>query len=68
MAVENIDFDDVPEETKTVNVTFKMSEEAKNMFTKIAHRERMNVLTLGGIIVEDYINNYIDKYKKEKQS
>ena len=71
MSVENIDFDDLPEEDfsekeKMVNITIKVSEETRSMFSKISHRERRNMAGLGAIILEDWMNEYIVKYKKSK--
>jgi len=71
MAVENFDFDDLPEDDftnqeKIVNVTVKVPEGTREMFSKIAHRERRNMAQLGAIILEDWINEYISKYKEEK--
>ena len=71
MSVENIDFDDLPEEDfsekeKMVNITIKVSEETRKMFSKISHRERRNMAVLGAIILEEWMNDYIVKYKKSK--
>jgi len=71
MAVESIDFDDLPEEDfakaeKMVTLSFKVSEEARDMFAKISHRERRNMSALGGIILEEWMNDYIEKYKKSR--
>ncbi len=71
MTVENIDFDDLPEEEeqqekeKLINITVKVSRNTKEMFGKIAHRERRNMASLGAIVLEDYINNYIESYKNK---
>ena len=72
MAVENFDFDDLPEndfseQEKTVNVTVKVSESTRKMFGKIAHRERRNMAQLGAMILEDWMNNYINEYKSTKK-
>jgi len=72
MSIENIDFDDLPEEevkerVKTINVTVKLTPDVKAMFEKIAHRERYNLGTLGAIAVERYIENYIANYKASKE-
>jgi len=71
MSVENIDFDDLPEDDfdnqeKLVNITVKISESSRNMFQKISHRERRNMASLGSIILEDWMNDYINKYKANK--
>ena len=71
MAIKNFDFDDLPEDDftekeKTVNITVKVSESSRDMFSKIAHRERRNMASLGEIILEDWMNNYIEEYKKAK--
>jgi len=71
MAVKNIDFDDLPEDEveggdKMVNVTIKMPENSRDMFSKVAHRERRNMSTLGGVVVEDYLNNYVANYEKKE--
>jgi len=70
MAVKQIDFDDLPEDDfeaseKMVNITVKVSESTRDMFQKIAHRERRNMMGLGSLIVEDYINKYIESYEKK---
>lgn len=71
MAVENIDFEDLPEDDfsdkeKIVNITVKVSENTREMFGKVAHRERRNMASLGAIIIEDWLNEYVDKYKKNQ--
>lgn len=71
MAVENFDFDDLPEDDftgkeKTVNITVKVPEGSRQMFSKIAHRERRNMAQLGAMIIEDWMNEYIEKYKSTK--
>ena len=71
MAIKNIDFDDLPEDDfeereKTVNVTIKLPETVRDMFAKIAHRERRNMMTLGSIVIEKYIEKYIEDYEKQK--
>ncbi len=70
MTVENIDFDDLPEgqwqeKEKLINITIKVSKNTKEMFGKIAHRERHNMASLGAIVLEDYMNNYIESYKNK---
>ena len=71
MTVENFNFDDVPEDfaerEKLISLTIKVPEKTRDMFAKIAHRERHNMLTLGGIVIESYINDYVNKYKKDKK-
>lgn len=71
MAIENFDFDDLPEDDfkeqeKLINVTIKVEEGTKDMFSKIAHRERRNMAQLGAIIIEDWMKDYIEKYKANK--
>lgn len=71
MTIEMIDFDDLPgdeivQEEKLVNVTVKVSENVRDMFAKIAHRERRNMSGLGSIVVEDYVKQYIADYQKKK--
>jgi len=71
MSVENIDFDDLPEgdfedKEKLISLTLKVPKDVRDMFAKIAHRERRNMLSLGGIVIEDYIKDYVNKYKQDK--
>jgi len=67
--MDMIDFDDLPEgdlpvEVKLINTTIKLPEDVRTMFSKIATRERRNVSGLGAIVIEDYVKNYIEEYKK----
>ena len=70
--VEMIDFEELPEEEevakqeKNINITFKVTKDVHEMFTKIAKRERRKISSLGSIIVEDYINNYVENYKAKQ--
>lgn len=69
MAVSTIDFDDLPEEEvhkETVTVSMKFPVETQQMLKKIAHRERHNISTMGVIMVEKYINDYVEAYSKSK--
>lgn len=72
MPVEMIDFDDLPDEQvegrETITVSFKLDKEVQAMFKKIASRERRNITEMGGIVVEEFVNNYINKYKESKES
>ena len=68
--VEMIEFDDLPEEDieqseKTVNITVKVTEDVREMFSRISKRERRNMSALGAIILEDYIKEYTEKYKNK---
>lgn len=70
--VEVVDFDDLPEDDieqneKTVNITIKVTEDTREMFQRISKRERRNMSALGAIVIENYINDYVNKYKSEKQ-
>lgn len=67
--VEVIDFDDLPEDDieqseKTVNITIKVTEDVREMFSRISKRERRNMSALGAIVVEKYIQEYTENYKK----
>ena len=70
MAVEIIEFDDLPEDEITtepmITVSMKIPTATKEMFAKIAHRERRTIGSLGAIVIEDYVNKYIEEYKKSK--
>lgn len=70
--VDIIDFEDLEEDEikvePTMNVTFKVTVSTSEMLKKIAKRERRNVNQLGAIIIEEYINSYVEKYKKSKDS
>ena len=70
--VEVVDFDDLPEDDieqneKIVNITIKVTEDTREMFQRISKRERRNMSALGAIVIENYINDYVNKYKSEKQ-
>jgi len=70
MPVTNIDFDDLPEDAltrkETITVSFKLDVSTQEMFKKIAARERRNMSEMGGIVIEDYINNYVKQYQSKK--
>ncbi len=71
MIIENIDFEDLPEEevaqeNKLVNVTIKVPEETRKMFQKISARERRNMASYGCIIIEEFINKYVKEYQAEQ--
>jgi len=72
MAIKNIDFDDLPEEDfdekeKKVSLTVKITEEAREMFAKIAKRERRNMLQHGSVVIQQYIEKYIADYEKSRE-
>jgi len=72
MSIEEFEFDDLPENEipdieKKISVTIKLPQSLKNMLSKIAHRERRNIGELGTIIIEDWVTEYIEKYKSNKK-
>jgi len=52
---------------KVVNVTIKLTETEREMFMRVAKRERRNMSTLGSMIISKYVEDYIDNYKKKMQ-
>ena len=66
--MELVEFDDVSEEDSVeekMNVSVKLTKDEKEMFSRIAKRERLNMANLGAKIVVDYINEYIKSYKNK---
>ena len=65
------EFDDLPEDQigqqqeKMVNVTVKLPQDLRDTFANIAHRERRNMMSLGAIVVEEYVTKYVEDYKKK---
>jgi len=67
------EFDDLPEgeieqQEKMVNVTVKLPQDLRDTFANIAHRERRNMMSLGTIVIEEYIKTYVENYKKKSAS
>lgn len=72
MTIENIDFDDLEDdeldidEEEKVTVSIRLPKSTNEMFAKISKRERRNKTDMGQIIIEDFITNYVERYKKKQ--
>lgn len=71
--VDIIDFDDLPEDEvdsgeKMINVTFEVGEDIREMLGKIAKRERRTIKVLGGMILSDYVEQYVKDYQAGKKT